>query len=390
MRKKTLRFVAALAIICIFSLFVFSGCATATEETPTTAETETTEASEKDETTEETTTEIDKEITSGDVIKVALFETGFGTNTISDDVLAGITQAGKVLPIEYDALDVDMFNEEEAVNSLRIAADKGEYDIIIGCHDGYAEWIRKIATEYPDQQWLMYDTGNWLGSEEESNVMGAMFKQNEGSFLAGILAAELTESNKVGFVGHLDIPVIHDFAEGYKAGAQYINSDIEVVESYTGDPMDASLGKEYAYAEIEKGVDIIFAAAYLAGVGIYEACDESGILSIGVDLDQCWMYPESMVASMQKNLGTGLVLFLKKFVEGEIEPGSLYIYSTDVISLCGMGAGGCASEVAKEVVTTEIRDNIQTISVKINSGEIIVPGAFDWDSFEEIGERISK
>lgn len=319
-------------------------------------------------------------------LSVAVFEWGFGTHTIADDVLAGAEQARTILGINVEVFEVNMFNREEATTALRSAAESKKYDVIVGLHDGFREWIELLAPEYPDQIWLAHDAG--ARTKNLPNVIYTFFKQNEGSFLVGILAARLTKTRKVGYLGHLDIPIIHDFAEGYKAGVRYADPAIKVIEEYTGDPMDATKMKMYAFSQFERGVDIIFVAGFLAGIGAYEAAVEKNKLVIGVDLDQCGWFPDNMVASMLKNVGLGLVITLKYYQEGEIKPGGVYIFGSELIGPCDMGRGNCRSRIAGKIVTDEIRSEIEEAKLKIARGEIKVPGAMGWEEIEKVGKRL--
>jgi len=315
-------------------------------------------------------------------VSVAVFEWGFGTHTIADDILWGCEHAGSVLGIDVEPLEVNMFKREEAVTALRSAAESGKYDLIVGCHDGFREWIELLAPDYPDQLWLCHDAG--AKTKDLPNVAYTMFKQNEGSFLVGILAAKLTKTKTVGYLGHLDIPILHDFAEGYKAGVHYVDPEIEIIEEYTGDPIDAAKMKMYALHQFERGVDIVFVAGFLAGLGAYEAGREQNKLLIGVDIDQCGWFPDHMVASMLKNVGLlGLTITLKNFQEGKMEfDGSIYIFGPEVVHPCDMGRGNCRSRIAKELVTSEIREMIDDAKKKIVNKEIKVPGAMPWSEYE--------
>ena len=319
-------------------------------------------------------------------VRVAVFETGFGTHTISDDVLWGCEQAEKILGIKAEPFDVNMFKREEAVTALSSAAESGKYDLIVGCHDGYREWIEMLAPKYPDQLWLCHDAG--AKTKNLPNVAYTMFKQNEGSFLVGILAAKITKTKIVGYLGHLDIPILHDFAEGYKAGVHYVDPSIKVIEEYTGDPLDATKMKMYALHQFERGVDVLFVAGYLAGLGAYEAAKEKDKIVIGVDIDQCGWYPDHMVASMLKNVGLGLVITLKNFIEGKMDfNGTIYIFGPELVGPCDMGRGNCRSRIAKKLVTDEIRAEIEEAREKIIRGEIKVPGAMPWDKYEKEAKR---
>jgi basic membrane protein A len=158
-------------------------------------------------------------------------------------------------------------------------------------------------------------------------VASLLFKQNEGSFLVGVIAGLKTTTGKVGFVGGMDIPLIRDFFLGYEAGAKWANSAVELAPPvFVGGWGDPMTGKELALGLADLGVDVIYGAAGKSGLGVLEAVHERGILGLGVDACQCYLYPE-VIASMTKRVDVGIFDVIEAVIEetfeGAIKKGGL-------------------------------------------------------------------
>jgi len=156
---------------------------------------------------------------------------------------------------------------------------------------------------------------------DKPNVASLLFKANEASYLVGVTAGMKTTTGKVGFVGGMDIPLIRDFFEGYEAGAKWANSTVEVVAPvFVGGWADPTKGKELALGLADLGVDAIYAAAGKSGLGALEAVHERGIIGLGVDACQCYLYTE-IIASMTKRVDNAVFEMIKAAVENKFEGG---------------------------------------------------------------------
>jgi basic membrane protein A len=187
--------------------------------------------------------------------------------------------------------------------------------LIIGVGFAQAPIMNDVAHDYPDLNFAIID-----GVIDMPNVASLIFKEHEGSFLVGMIAARTTKTGKIGFVGGMDIPLIHKFEIGYAEGARYANPKIEVFDNYVG-VTDAAWnnpgkGKEIALAQINKGADVIFTAAGNSGLGAFDAVEQAGKDSsgrathfvIGVDSNQNMVKPGFVLTSMVKRDGPGTAL----------------------------------------------------------------------------------
>ena len=225
---------------------------------------------------------------SKDGLKVCIVYTGnLGDKSYNDSCNIGAQKAVEDFGIELKSLEGTTAQEWEA---NLVAACEGGYDLIIGASSNIADYISKHAPNYPDTKFAVIDT-----TVDLPNVESISFAQNQGSFLAGAAAAMFTqktdiegvnEDNVIGWVGGMDIPVLHDFYVGYEQGAKYIDPDITILQAFAGTWTDPLKGKELTLAQYEQGADIVMNVASGTGPGILEAAKEAGKSSLkiyGVD-----------------------------------------------------------------------------------------------------------
>ncbi len=203
------------------------------------------------------------------------------------------------------------------------------------------------------------------------------FKQNEGAFLAGALAALMTSEIKalanadpekvVAFMGGADMAVIHDYQVGFDQGTKYAVSDVKVIDKYAGTHTDPVKGKETATQLYGEGADIIFQAAGPTGVGVFDAAKEAKKYVIGVDSDQKSLAPDYTIASMRKNVGDVIFLFTKQYLNKEIELGKAYSYG-----LKENGVGIDYSTIKPDLVPQSVKDQIAKYRQDIIDGKIVV------------------
>ena len=296
-------------------------------------------------------------------IKVAIvFATGgLGDKSFNDTCYEGIKKAEKDFNIGFDYVEPTAIAEYEGFH--RQYAKSGDYALIIGIGFDQADAISIVADEYPDQKFAIVDM-----VVDKPNVASLVFRENEGAFLVGAAAGEKTETNKIGFVGGMDIPLIRKFLAGYKYGAEYVNPDVEVTWKYVGDWVDPAKGKELALAEYDDGADIVFAAAGRSGLGAIDAAAEQGKLVIGVDADQCDDDPakiKSFLCSMLKRVDVAVYETIKTVVNGTFTGGVKNFGAAE------NGVGVC------DHVPDDIKDQIDDLMEKVASGEIKVPVDID-------------
>ncbi len=197
-------------------------------------------------------------------------------------------------------LEFEISNESQREQAIRRMAEKGASPII-GVGFSQASSIEKVAKEFPKLKFAIVDMVVNL-----PNVESVVFKEQEGSFLVGAMAAIASKTGKVGFVGGMDIPLIRRFQCGYEQGVKFINPKAEVFANMTGTTgaawNDPGRGGELAKAQFAKGADVVFAAAGGTGIGVYQAAKDSGKLAIGVDSNQNHLQPGTMLTSMLKRV----------------------------------------------------------------------------------------
>ena len=199
-----------------------------------------------------------------------------------------------------NALEFEIANESQREQALRRMAERGANPIIaIGF--AQASTVEKVAKAFPKLNFTTID-----GVAKLPNVQSVLFKEHEGSFLVGMIAALTSKTGKVGFVGGMDIPLIRKFQCGYEQGVKYANPKAEVFVNMVGTTgaawNDPARGGELARTQFAKGADVIFAAAGGTGIGVYQAAKDSGKFAIGVDSNQNHIQPGTMLTSMVKRV----------------------------------------------------------------------------------------
>ena len=183
---------------------------------------------------------------------------------------------------------------------MRRFAQRGQ-DPIIAVGFSQAVALEKVAKEFPNIHFTIIDSVVKL-----PNVQSVVFKEHEGSFLVGVLAAMASKSGKIGFVGGMDIPLIRRFQCGYEQGIKYANPKAELIANMTGTTPaawnDPGRGAELAKGQFDRGVDVVYAAAGNTGIGVLQAAKDRGKLAIGVDSNQNYLHPGTMLTSMLKRV----------------------------------------------------------------------------------------
>lgn len=270
--------------------------------------------------------------------------------------------------------DVEPGNPTSIEPAMRAFAERG-YDLIIGVGFAQAPIMELVAKDYPNIQFAIID-----GVSQLPNVASLVFKEHEGSYLAGIIAAKTTKTNILGFVGGMDIPLIHRFEKGYEAGAKSVNPNIHVIENYVG-VTDAAWnnpgkGKELSLAQIGKGADVIFTAAGNSGLGAFDAVEQSGKVDgrathfvIGVDSNQNMVKPGFVLTSMVKRVDNAVYDIVKLVVERKFQAGF------HVFGLESDGVGYVIDQYNQDLVSPEAIQAAEEAKKKIIAGQIKVPDA---------------
>ncbi len=306
-------------------------------------------------------------------LRVALVYSGnLGDKSFNDSAHAGALKAEKDFGVEVKELESTQSSEWES-NFVACASDG--YDLVIGVSSQFEDIMKKHCPQYPNVKFAILDD-----SIPGDNVISYKFAQNEGSFLAGAAAAMFTtktdvpgiNSQKViGWVGGMDIPVLHDFFVGYEQGAKYIDPDVKVLQSFAGSFSDPVKGKELTIAQYSQGADIVMNVASGTGNGILEAAKDKGEFAVGVDSDQDSLYPGSILTSMVKHVDVGTYSAIEAVVKGTFKGNT-----TTMLNVANGGIQLTDMSVMKKALgdkfPPDILTKIQDITGKIKSGEIKV------------------
>lgn len=257
-------------------------------------------------------------------------------------------------------LEFEISNESQREQALRRMAEKGA-NPIIGIGFGQASAIEKLAKEFPKLNFAIIDMVVNLPNVQSVVV----FKEQEGSFLVGAMAAMASKTGKVGFVGGMDIPLIRKFQCGYEQGAKFANPKTEVFANMTGTTgaawNDPARGGELAKAQFAKGADVVFAAAGGTGMGVYQAAKDSKKLAIGVDSNQNHVQPGTMLTSMVKGVDVAVYNVAKAHKAG-----------VSVLGLKENGVGYAMDANNAKLVSADMKKKVDTMKADIISGKIKV------------------
>src|SRR3989442_11575488 len=254
--------------------------------------------------------------------------------------------------------DVEPGNPTSIEPAMRAFAERG-YDLIIGVGFAQAPIMESVAKDYPNIRFAIVD-----GVSDLPNVASLIFKEHEGSYLVGMLAAKTTKTGTIGFLGGMDIGLIHRFKGGYEEGARAVNPNIRVIPNYVGVTDSAwnnpGKGKEIALAQISKGADVIFTAAGNSGLGAFDAVEQAGKQNgrathfvIGVDSNQNMVKPGFVLTSMVKRVDNAVYAIVDDVVKGRFQAG-FHVYGLDKD-----GVGYAMDENNKDLVTTEMIQQVE-------------------------------
>ncbi len=261
--------------------------------------------------------------------------------------------------------DIELSSEAQREQALRRFAEQG-FNPVVTTGFSMAGPISTVAPDYPDIKFVTID--GFVDPAEHPNVLSVLFSEHEGSYLVGMAAAMASKSGTVGFVGGMDIPLIRKFACGYAQGAKAVNPDATVVANMTGTTPaawnDPVKGGELTRAQISQGADVVFAAAGGTGLGVLQTAADEGIYSIGVDSNQNYLHPGSVLTSMLKRVD--VAVFDSMTAGGDLETG------VKVLGLAEEGVGYAVDEHNESVVTADMQSSIDEAKAKIIAGEISV------------------
>ena len=282
--------------------------------------------------------------------------------------------------LKIDLKTVEPANSTATEEAIRNFASQG-YDLVIGVGFLQTPHIEKVATEFPKINFAIVDS-----VVEKPNVASLVFKEQEGSFLVGAIAAmrarDVNGKKVVGFIGGMDIPLIHKFEVGYKAGAKHIDPKIEVLVNYVGNTPtawnDPAKAKEIANAQIAQGASVIYAAAGASGNGLLDAIKEKNgagaclppkacIYAIGVDSNQNYLVPGQVLTSMTKRVDVAVYDTIKAVKDGKFKGG------VQVFGLESRGVGYALDQYNKQLISNKMIQAVEQIKKDIIAGKIKIP-----------------
>ncbi len=259
--------------------------------------------------------------------------------------------------------EIELSSEAQREQALRRFAEAGNNPIVMTGF-GFASALDTVAPDFPDIKFAVIDV-NWL---DQPNVRGVGFTEHEGSYLVGVAAAMASSSGTVSFVGGMDIPLIRKFACGYVQGVKAANPDATVIQNMTGTTPaawnDPVKGAELTKAQIAQGSDVVYAAAGGTGVGVLQTAADEGVFSIGVDSNQNYLHPGSVLTSMLKRVDNAVY---EAFSQGmDLETGNV------MMNVASGGIDYALDEHNAEIFNDEIKAAVDVAKAGIIDGSIMV------------------
>lgn len=289
-------------------------------------------------------------------VGMLLAKGGLGDRSFNDSAYAGLQEAQRQFEIRFET--ADFASDETNLETLRNFA-RQEYDLIIGVGYDNANYIETVAAEFPDLNFAIIDV-----TAKGDNVASIVYREQEGDFLMGVLAAMLTESKTVGFIGGVDIEIIRRIESGFKQGIAYKDSSIKVVSDMAGTFANPEVGKSLALAQYEVGVDVIYNGAGRTGLGIIEAAKEAGKLTIGTSGDQRYLAPGNVVGNRPKRVDTAVLTLVDEVLNDRFTSGTR--------SLGLKEKGLSLGPFDESIVTDAMLEQLEDLKQQIITGEIMV------------------
>ena len=252
------------------------------------------------------------------------------------------------------------------VTAMQLREAAGSSDLVLAAGYQMGAPLSRVAPEFPDVKFAIFDV-----VVDIPNVASINYKANEGSFLVGAIAALKTESNKIGYIGGADVPLLQEFEAGYVAGIRAINPDAEITVEYISENESGfsqpDKAKEMALAQYASGVDVIYAAAGGSGYGVLEAARAQQKYIIWVDSNGNYLEPGIVLTSMVKELSASVEKVISETAEGNFMGGIRYLGLEDG------GVSYAVDEYNEALLSAEILETVESLKAKIIVGEIVVP-----------------
>ena len=282
--------------------------------------------------------------------------------SFNQGVYEGVERFKKETGISYREFEVT--NPSQREQAVRKMAQRGASPIIsVGFAQASA--VEAAADQFPEAHFTLIDA-----VVDKPNVQSVVFKEHEGSFLVGMIAALKSQTHAVSFVGGMDIPLIRKFSCGFAQGVKYADPNAKIYVNMTGTTPNAwndpAKGAELARSQFDRGSDVVFAAAGATGIGVYQAAKDAGKYAIGVDSNQNHLHPGTMLTSMTKQVDVAAFNSFKSAQEGTWQPG------IQVLGLAEGGVSWALDEHNQALITDEMKAAVDKAQAAIIAGEISV------------------
>lgn len=295
---------------------------------------------------------------------------GRGDKSFNDAAYMGLEMAKDSLGISFQYIEPSGGSDRES--ALRQLASLKGVGLIFGVGFIFTDDITNVAKDFPDKKFACIDYSYDPNKPLPPNLIPIEFREEEGSFLVGALAALTTKTNIVGFVGGMESPLIKKFQAGYEAGARYVNLKIEVLVAYAGVTGDAfknpAKGKELALSQYAQGADIIYHASGVTGLGVFEAARETKRYAIGVDMDQWNEAPGYVLTSMIKKGNVAVYDIIKEWKNNKFDGGKAQVFG-----LSDDGVDFVYDQNNKPLIPQSVYDKVESLKQQIIDGQIKVP-----------------
>jgi len=353
------------------------------------------------------TTGITETTADDGILRVVLLVNGnLGDMSFFDSANEGIEELNAAYPGVIEATTIEMGTSQTTWETTLYRVSQQNYDLIICATTQMRESLQKVSQKYTDKHYIIFDSEiEDNHAADYPNVHSILFRQNEGGFLAGVLAASMangtsgmsdpvTASGIVGFIGGMRNDIIYDFAVGYAQGIIYENnldtSSVSLMNSFVGNFNDSTQAKALANVQYSNGADVIFACASQAGLGVIDSAQTNSKYVIGVDSDQYAYYADTnptraslIVTSVLKKVNIVIYNSVVSYMQGELEFGVLMSYglSDGIIDLA-------MNENYEAKVPQTLREKINTLKQQIIAGELDVNSRYDY-TLDEIDNLFS-
>jgi basic membrane protein A len=293
---------------------------------------------------------------------------GRGDKSFNDAAYSGLEQAKKQLGAEFDYIEPQGEGADREA-ALRQMATDPDVRMIVGVGLLFTDDITAVAKEFPGKKFVCIDYNPQPGAKIPANLSGIVFEEKKGSFMAGAIAALVSKTGTIGFIGGMDSSIIRKFETGFAEGARYVKPDIKVISGFigmTGSAFnDPARGRELALGQYSRGADIIYQAAGASGLGVIEAARQTGKLVICTDMDQEYLAPGRVLTSMTKAVDKAVLTTVEDGMKNRFRGGEQRVFGID-----GRFTDYVYNDKNRLLIGDPVHDRVEQIRKDILSGAI--------------------